>query len=64
MRMTAAAVPATLFGVGAANAGLAALFRTEKIEDHAADDGRNDHDEHKIHHVAFTSLDDQFARSA
>ena len=65
MRMTvAAAVSSTLFCVGASDAGLAALFRAGKIEDNAANDGRNDNDENKIHHSAFTSLDDQFARSA
>ena len=62
MRMTAAAaVSAALFCVGTADAGLAALFRTVKIEDNAADDGRNDNNENEIHHSAFTSLDNQFA---
>lgn len=65
MRMTAAAaVSAAFFCVRAADAGFATLFRTVKIEDNAADDGRKYHDENEIHHSAFTSLDDQFALRA
>ena len=62
--VAAAAVSAAFFCVRAADAGFATLFRTLKIEDNAADDGRKYHDENEIHHSAFTSLDDQFALRA